>query len=88
MSSNLTPGRVANQIKHGIDFDTVRALWLDDRLLQIRARSTDEARWLVIGRLQGKHWSAVITRRGDKIRIISVRRARTSEVALYESEAI
>jgi uncharacterized DUF497 family protein len=39
----------------------------------------------VIGLLDDKHWSAVMTYRGDKIRLISVRRARAEEVALYES---
>ena len=31
-----------------------------------------------------KYWSAVITYRSDKIRIISVRRSRTEEVNIYE----
>ena len=39
---------------------------------------------MVIGRIGGKHWSAIVTPRGDNIRIISVRRSRTEEVALYE----
>lgn len=32
-----------------------------------------------------KHWTAVWTPRGEKTRIISVRRARDKEVQLYES---
>lgn len=35
--------------------------------------------------IAGKHWSAVITYRKSNVRLISVRRARTEEVALYES---
>jgi uncharacterized DUF497 family protein len=54
-------------------------------LLEIPAKTTDEPRYLVIGLLDDKHWSAVMTYRGDKIRLISVRRARAEEVALYES---
>ena len=54
-------------------------------LLEIEAKTEDEPRYLVIGRMDAKHWSAVITYRGAHIRLISVRRARTEEVALYES---
>lgn len=74
----------SNKDKHGIDFVAAQALWDDPCLLQIPARTTDEPRYLVIGIIDGKHWSAVITHRGSNIRIISVRRARVKEVALYE----
>jgi uncharacterized DUF497 family protein len=76
---------VSNRIKHGIDFLEAQALWSDPMLLEIPAKTTDEPRYLVIGLLGDKHWSAVMTYRGDKIRLISVRRARAEEVALYES---
>ena len=75
----------ANLQKHGIDFVDAQALWADPDLIEIPARTTDEPRLLVIGRIEGRHWSAVITPRGERIRIISVRRARIEEVALYES---
>jgi hypothetical protein len=39
---------------------------------------------VVVGKIDGRHWSAVVTYRGDAIRIISVRRSREEEVALYE----
>ena len=76
---------VANVNKHGIDFAAAQALWDDPDLLQIPARTTDEPRLLVIGRIKGKCWSAVITYHSDTVRIISVRRSRMEEVALYES---
>ncbi|MFZ5774789.1 MAG: BrnT family toxin [Thermodesulfobacteriota bacterium] len=72
--------------KHGLDFFEAQALWDDPDLLEIPARTADEPRFLVIGRIRDKHWAGVITYRGVKVRIISVRRARTEEVALYESE--
>ncbi len=75
----------SNRIKHGIDFDEAQSLWSDPMLLEIPAKTEDEPRFLVIGLIDGKHWSAVITYRGADIRLISVRRARTEEVALYES---
>lgn len=75
----------ANLLKHGINFIDAQALWNDPRLLEIPAKTEDEPRYLMIGLINGKHWSAVITYRGVNIRLISVRRARTEEVALYES---
>ena len=75
----------ANLLKHGIDFVDAQALWNDPGLLEIPAKTEDEPRYLMIGRINKKHWSAVITYRDMRIRLISVRRARTEEVALYES---
>lgn len=75
----------ANLHKHGIDFYDAQALWADQDLLEVRAKSSDEPRYLVIGLIGMKHWSAVITYRGEKIRLISVRRSRKREVELYES---
>jgi uncharacterized protein len=75
----------SNLIKHGIDFVEAQGLWNDPMLLEIPANTEDEPRHLVIGLMASKHWSAVITYRGDHIRLISVRRARAEEVALYES---
>ena len=54
-------------------------------LLEVPAKTDDEPRFLVIGLIEGKHWSAVVTYRGPNIRLISVRRSRKEEVALYES---
>lgn len=75
----------SNVEKHGIDFLAAQDLWNDPMLLEIPARTDDEPRYLVIGQIGEKHGSAVITYRGTNIRLISVRRARTEEVALYES---
>ena len=75
----------ANQVKHGIDFVDAQLLWLDSELLEIVAKIQDEPRFLVIGVIDSKHWSAVITYRNENIRIISVRRSRDEEIELYES---
>jgi uncharacterized DUF497 family protein len=75
----------SNRAKHGIDFVEAQGLWNDPMLLEIPAKTEDEPRFLVIGQIEGKHWSAVITYRGSSVRLISVRRARTEEVAFYES---
>jgi hypothetical protein len=74
----------ANLEKHGIDFTEAQALWQDVMRVEIPARTVDEPRWLVIGRIGGKHWSVVVTYRDERIRIISARRSGMEEVALYE----
>jgi uncharacterized DUF497 family protein len=80
---------VANKGKHGIDFETARALWLDENRIEIGAPHPIEERRILIGRLQEKLWTAVYTLRGEStIRLISVRRSRDKEVALYEKGKI
>jgi len=74
----------SNKEKHGIDFVEARLLWQDPMLLEIPARTSDEPRYLVIGQIGGKHWSGITTYRGDRIRIVSVRRSRKEEVEIYE----
>lgn len=74
-----------NSTKHGIDFVEAQGLWNDPDLLEIPAKTTDEPRFLVIGKIGEKHWTGIITYRSDNIRIISVRRARNEEIELYES---
>jgi len=75
----------ANLSKHGIDFVEAQLLWLDPDLLEIPANTTDEPRYLMIGRIESRHWSAVVTYRDENIRIISVRRCRNEVIRLYES---
>ncbi len=74
---------VANKAKHGIDFVEAQEIWADIDRLEIPARSLDEPRYQVIGRIREKTWSAFITYRNEKTRIISVRRARADEEARY-----
>ena len=73
----------ANGRKHGIDFVEAQALWADPDRLETPARTVDEPRFQVIGRIGGTVWSAFITYRHESIRIISVRRARAEEEARY-----
>jgi len=75
----------SNLKKHGIDFVEAQLLWLDPDLLEVPAKTIDEPRFLIIGRIADKHWSAIITYRNENIRIISVRRSRNEEIELYES---
>lgn len=74
----------ANKAKHGIDFFEAQVLWDDADIVEIPVKTSDELRFLVIGKIYDKYWSGIITYRNDRIRIISVRRARREEVDLYE----
>lgn len=76
----------SNKLKHGIDFEECKELWKDEDLLQIQALSNTEPRYLIIGKLNNKHWSVVVTYRRDRTRIISARRSSKSEIQLYEEE--
>ena len=75
----------ANKRKHGLDFVEAQALWDDPELLEIPLETEDEQRLLVIGLIGGKHWTAIITYRQTRVRLISVRRSRDDERELYES---
>ena len=79
---------IANQEKHGIDFETAKGLWLDENRVEIHASHPVEDRWILIGRKDDKLWTAIYTWRGNTIRIISVRRAREKEVELYDGKVI
>jgi len=74
----------ANREKHGLDFEEAKALWDDPYAIIVDARSETEPRFYVIGRIVDTFWTAVITYRGEAIRIISVRRSRKNEVLAYD----
>jgi len=74
-----------NKNKHGIDFIEARLLWEDVDRIIIPARVLDELRFIIIGKIENKYWSAIFTIREDKIRIISARRSRKEEIKIYES---
>src|ERR1700732_4574202 len=57
----------------------------DSGPVEIPARTPDEPRWLLVGKIDQKHSSAVITRRGANVRLLSVRRSRNEEVTIYEN---
>ncbi len=75
----------SNKKKHGIDFSEARSLWDDPDLIEIPIKTSDEPRYLVIGKILGRHCSGIVTYRGEKIRTISVRCSRKEEVDVYES---
>jgi uncharacterized protein len=76
----------ANRTKHGIDFVEAQALWSDPDRALAPARTSPEPRFVAIGKIGDRVWTAVFTWRGDRVRIISVRRARKNEVERYEED--
>ena len=89
MEFDYDPGKSdSNKGSHGIDFVEAQLLWLDVDRIEIPAKTVDEPRTLVIGRIGDKHWSAVIAYRGERVRLISVRRSRKEGIEIYESETI
>lgn len=76
----------SNKQKHGISFNEAKELWEDMDYVEIPIKTSDEPRFLVIGKITNKHWTGIITYRSENIRIISVRRARKEEIDIYESK--
>ena len=75
-----------NKVKHGIDFEEAKGLWDDPYSFDLPSlHNKDEPRFLLLGRIDTRHYAAIITNRNGKVRIISVRRARKKEIELYES---
>ena len=74
----------SNKRKDGVDFIEAQALWKDSDRIEIPARTADDLRYLLIGKIGDEHWSAIFTYRDQKIRIISVRRTRREEIEIYE----
>lgn len=73
----------SNKIKHGIDFNEAQELWRSPTL-ELPLKTEDESRWIVIGTIFNRFWSAIITKRRKMIRIISVRRSRSEEKQVYQ----
>ena len=73
----------SNKRKHGLDFEEAQAMWAGP-VLTVRLNYPDEPRYAAIGLLDGKHWTAIITYRGDATRIISFRRSHPKEERAYD----
>lgn len=74
-----------NAIKHGIDFIEARKIWHDEDHLDMESKYPNEDRFLIIGKINHKLWTAIVTYRLFRIRIISVRRSRKDEQEAYNS---
>ena len=76
----------SNKEKHGIDFVEAQELWNDENGAIFDAKSEDEKRYALVSELDDKEWVTIFTMRGEKVRLISVRRARKEEVEFYEQD--
>jgi uncharacterized DUF497 family protein len=75
-----------NKSKHNINFEEAQRLWEDPYSFEIPSlQSKNENRFLVFGQIDSKNYTAIITYRDTRVRIISVRRSREKETKLYES---
>ncbi|MBI3087700.1 MAG: BrnT family toxin [Candidatus Omnitrophica bacterium] len=72
----------ANKQKHGISLEEATRLW-EDAYLEVTARTVHEPRWMAIGKIDGKLYACIYTRRGEAVRLISCRRASEKEVRLH-----
>ena len=76
----------SNKEKHGIGFIEAQELWNDENGAIFDANSEDEKRYALVSKLDGKMWVTIFTMRGERVRLISVRRARKEEVEFYEQD--
>ena len=72
-----------NLKKHGIDFEQAQKIWKGS-YVEFSAKSEFENRFAMIGFFGDKLYTCIYTLRGNKIRLISCRRSREKEIALYE----
>jgi uncharacterized DUF497 family protein len=88
MKFEYDPAKSAsNKAKHGIDFEEAKALWNDLERLEAPILRLGEKRYLLVGLIASLHWTAIITYRGETVRIISVRRSRHDEVEQYGKDS-
>lgn len=65
----------ANKAKHGISLEDAKDLWAVPAV-ELEAKTIDEPRYMIIGKINGKFYSCIYTIRGETIRLISARRSR------------
>jgi hypothetical protein len=77
--------RLSNFEKHGLDFAEIDAVFESDHLIEEARTVGEEFRHLVIGLVEGRCVAVIITRRGEVIRVISMRKARRNERRRYQA---
>lgn len=75
----------SNIRKHDVSFEDVLAIWNDPMLAIVHLASSPEDRWAAIGQAgKDDYLTAIITYRGEKVRIISARQSTKREVDVYD----
>lgn len=79
----------ANLAKHGIDVIDAQAVFDDPARIEVDSSRPEhgEHRRKVVGTIDGRVFAVIFTKRGEKKRIISARRARRDERAEYDRGA-
>jgi uncharacterized DUF497 family protein len=78
----------SNLVKHGVSFEAARCVFDDVFAYELFDfdSTQGEVRCVVTGRVNGVVLRVVYTERGDRIRIISARKATTNEEEYYRSQ--
>lgn len=71
-----------NKSKHGISLEEAKELWFVPSV-ELKAKTIDEPRFMLIGKINGKFYSCIYTIREEAIRLISARRSRKAEEEIY-----
>jgi uncharacterized DUF497 family protein len=58
-----------NKAKHGIDFIEAQVLW-KSKHIRLGAKDALEKRYMILGKIEREHWSAIITYRGETIALL------------------
>jgi uncharacterized protein len=69
-----------------ISFEEAQAIWIDLNHIELPLPFISEPRTAVIGKIGPDLWTAIVTQRGENIRIISVRRAHPKEEKIYAQD--
>ena len=69
-------------VERGIDFSEAAIALLDQDALILPSPRQDEQRYVGLVEIKGKIWAIAHLWRGETLRIITVRRARPSEIQL------
>jgi uncharacterized protein len=77
--------RVSNIAKHGLDFVRIARLLDGPRVTKRASGAHGEERLLLTGKLDSRAVTAVVTWRGERLRIISLRSARNDEWRGYQA---
>ena len=71
--------------ERGLDFLDATVLFDGRPLLTVPSSRSAEERWLGIGLIEGRLIAAIWTLRGERVRIITMRRARHEEKRRYRA---
>ena len=78
----------ANVRKHGVGFAVIEDFdWQTAFILPDERFDYDEDRWLAIGMIGSRLYAVTYTIRGDRIRVISLRKAEAKERRLYHEQS-